>query len=198
MNSAMDLAEILERYKAGTQFSEVLKDFDFQAALDIPALVEHVQRLQKWIDDLQSGMFINCVYCGHRYGPGQEVAATMREALYEHVKVCPRHPLSAALARVAELEAECREAWGHVEKWTADRGHLVRQDANHYCPLSHRLRRLLPDGHLQPLHRSVKLRLQPTSSSHQPPTRPLPQVLVGHVLGVGRRLRWLVGGSASA
>ena len=30
---------------------------------------EKMAMLRQWIDDLQSGMYINCVYCGHRYGP---------------------------------------------------------------------------------------------------------------------------------
>ncbi|HEC62245.1 MAG TPA: hypothetical protein ENI27_08330, partial [bacterium] len=26
-----------------------------------------VKQLKQWVHDLQSGMYINCVYCGHRY-----------------------------------------------------------------------------------------------------------------------------------
>ena len=33
--------------------------------------VPEIERLKVWVDDLQSGMYVNCVYCGHRYGPGE-------------------------------------------------------------------------------------------------------------------------------
>ena len=42
-----------------------------------------IERLTQWINDCQSGMYINCVYCGHRYGPEDKVKNTMQEALYE-------------------------------------------------------------------------------------------------------------------
>lgn len=29
-----------------------------------------IKRLRDWMNDLQSGMYINCVYCGHRYQYG--------------------------------------------------------------------------------------------------------------------------------
>ena len=59
------------------------------------AAIEEIQRLQQWVSDLQSGMFVNCVYCGHRYGPDDgSTPVTMAEVLTEHVKVCPKHPMS--------------------------------------------------------------------------------------------------------
>lgn len=39
------------------------------------------ERLKHWVDDLQSGMFVNCVYCGHRYGPGETTPVSMADAL---------------------------------------------------------------------------------------------------------------------
>ncbi len=54
-----------------------------------------VAQYQRWVDDLQSGMYINCVYCGHRYGPKDKVPASMAEVLKEHVEQCPDHPMSA-------------------------------------------------------------------------------------------------------
>lgn len=35
------------------------------------------EKLKQWVHDLQSGMFINCVYCGHRYGPKDQMPATL-------------------------------------------------------------------------------------------------------------------------
>ena len=63
-----------------------------------------VERLQKWVNDLQAGMSINCVYCGHNYGPDDEVPASMAEVLKEHIAVCPKHPMS----KVVEERGEAR------------------------------------------------------------------------------------------
>ena len=66
---------------------------------------ENCKTLEQWVHDLQSGMFINCVYCGHRYGPDDEVAPTMQQALYDHIAKCPKHPLSAMKRRAERAEA---------------------------------------------------------------------------------------------
>lgn len=73
----------------------------------VQSLRKEIERLERWIDDLQSGMWINCVYCGHRYGPGTKTP--MRKALEAHIAACPKHPLSAAKARIAELEERLDE-----------------------------------------------------------------------------------------
>ncbi len=66
--------------------------------LDLFATIEAQQReitqMQQWVNDLQSGMYVNCVYCGHRYGPEDKVTASMADALKEHVEQCPKHPMS--------------------------------------------------------------------------------------------------------
>jgi hypothetical protein len=59
-----------------------------------------VKRLEQWISDLQSGMHLNCVYCGHRYGPGVSV-----EVLHDHIQQCPHHPLT----RVQHLLVDAME-----------------------------------------------------------------------------------------
>ena len=61
---------------------------------------------QTWINDLQAGMSINCVYCGHNYGPDNEVPATMADVLKEHIEQCPKHPMSALKDELAEARAE--------------------------------------------------------------------------------------------
>lgn len=68
------------------------------------------ERLQNWINDLQAGMYINCVYCGHNYGPDDEVPATMAEVLKEHIAMCPKHPMSGQRQRIEQLEAAIKEA----------------------------------------------------------------------------------------
>lgn len=60
---------------------------------------DEIDRLRNWIADLQSGMYINCVYCGHRYGPGESTPATMAEALKAHIEICPDHPMSSLKAK---------------------------------------------------------------------------------------------------
>jgi len=62
-------------------------------AAEAPLRAE-IERLTKWIADLQSGMYVNCVYCGHRYGPGETTPVSMADALKAHVEQCPKHPMS--------------------------------------------------------------------------------------------------------
>ena len=53
------------------------------------------ERLQNWVNDLHSGMYINCVYCGHQYGPAEQTPVAMADVLKEHIERCPQHPMSA-------------------------------------------------------------------------------------------------------
>ncbi len=80
---------------------------------DVPALLDdrddqaaEIDRLQQWVNDLQSGMYVNCVYCGHRYGPEDNVPSSMAEALKLHVEQCPKHPMSALKAKNIRLTDE--------------------------------------------------------------------------------------------
>jgi hypothetical protein len=90
---------------------------------DISNMVSDLERttarLRQWIDDLQAGCYINCVYCGHRYGPDSEVPASMAEALKEHIEQCPEHPLSAATGEMARLRAERDEEKAEADKLRA-------------------------------------------------------------------------------
>ena len=52
------------------------------------------ERLRQWIADLQSGMYINCIYCGHRYGPKENTPVSMADILKQHIEKCPEHPMS--------------------------------------------------------------------------------------------------------
>lgn len=56
--------------------------------------MSELERYKRWVDDLQSGMYINCVYCGHRYGPREDTPSSMAEVLKQHVEQCPEHPMS--------------------------------------------------------------------------------------------------------
>ena len=52
---------------------------------------------QQWVADCQSGMYVNCVYCGHRYGPQDTTPVSMAEMLKTHIAACPRHPMAKLL-----------------------------------------------------------------------------------------------------
>lgn len=56
--------------------------------------IAEIERLKVWVADLQSGMYVNCVYCGHRYGPGETTPVTMADALKAHVAQCAEHPMA--------------------------------------------------------------------------------------------------------
>jgi len=66
----------------------------FPTVQETPEDTPEVARLKKWVADLQSGMYVNCVYCGHRYGPGETTPASMANALKKHIEQCPEHPMS--------------------------------------------------------------------------------------------------------
>jgi len=66
-------------------------------------LETEVERLKQWVKDLHSGMYINCVYCGHRYGPNPGTPVAMADVLRAHIEQCPEHPLSKARAENAAL-----------------------------------------------------------------------------------------------
>lgn len=82
----------------------------------VHSLYHDREQLKQWVSDCQSGMYINCVYCGHRYGPKgspESIPAaedhgemTMAEALRRHIEVCEKHPMSALRKAVERLENE--------------------------------------------------------------------------------------------
>jgi hypothetical protein len=73
----------------------------------IRALRDERASLRRWVADLQSGMYINCVYCGHRYGPDSGTPVAMADVLKAHIERCPEHPL-------ARLRKEARRAIGKI------------------------------------------------------------------------------------
>jgi hypothetical protein len=67
--------------------------------------VEEIVRLCTRVDELQSGMYINCVYCGHYYGPDDETPESMADVIREHIEQCPKHPMSVLRIRVDQAIA---------------------------------------------------------------------------------------------
>jgi len=98
------------------QLVRKLRDTLASSESEVRTLRQECSRLRSWVSDCQAGMYINCVYCGHRYGPDDEVPAAMADVLKEHIKQCPDHPMSACKnevrtlrQRVAELETERKD-----------------------------------------------------------------------------------------
>jgi DNA repair exonuclease SbcCD ATPase subunit len=80
-----------------------LESVNDACALREQELESEVQRLKQWVADCQSGMYINCVYCGHRYGTREDTPVAMADVLKEHIEQCPQHPLSAMKKAHEEL-----------------------------------------------------------------------------------------------
>lgn len=86
--------------------------------------VEEIKCLKAWVSDLQSGMWVSCVYCGHRYGPRETTPVTMADALKAHVAECPKHPMSGLLASLKEFQQ-------HIVY--DDEGDLTREEFSAMC-----------------------------------------------------------------
>ena len=82
---------------------------------DNTELVEEVKRLKEWVNDLQSGMYINCVYCGHQYGPKDKVPCSMADVLKKHIEKCPKHPMSE-LKKQVNMWKRTAEKWQKTAK----------------------------------------------------------------------------------
>lgn len=91
-------------------------------------LTDEVARLRACVSDLQSGLYVNCVYCGHRYGPGETTPVSMADALKAHVEQCPEHPMSALKARERALVEALRPlAQKSISSlWTMDERDSIR------------------------------------------------------------------------
>lgn len=79
-----------------------------------------IHRLKRWVDDLQSGMYVNCVYCGHRYGPGDTTPVSMADALKEHVQQCREHPMSALRRERDRLASEVERLAQRLEQFALE------------------------------------------------------------------------------
>lgn len=67
------------------------------------AVDQELARYKQWVSDLQSKMYVNCIYCGHRYGPVQDTPVALADVLKQHIEQCPSHPMSQLKVRNAEL-----------------------------------------------------------------------------------------------
>ena len=65
-----------------------------------------IKEMNEWVNDLQSKMYVNCVYCGHRYGPKESTPVSMADCLKAHIEKCPKHPMSKLKQQIADLKRE--------------------------------------------------------------------------------------------
>jgi len=95
------------------------------AAITMDKMMAENERLEKWVNDLQAGMYINCVYCGHNYGPDNEVPATMADILKEHIEQCPEHPMSKLTVEKEKMQAVVEAATELKDNMNNDLGVLI-------------------------------------------------------------------------
>lgn len=85
--------------------------------LELPAVTvaarDRIMRLSRWVNQLQSGMTINCVYCGHCYGPADTTPVTRAEILTAHLEVCLQHPMNALKRENEQLRAKVKKLESH-------------------------------------------------------------------------------------
>lgn len=96
--------------KLELQAADLIESLQAQLAENETTAIAERETLQQWVNDLQSGMYVNCVYCGHRYGPSETTPVSMADALKEHIENCPKHPMSALKAQLAESQRRERAA----------------------------------------------------------------------------------------
>lgn len=85
-------------------------------------MVDEINRLEKenvqlkqWVNDCQSGMYVNCVYCGYRYGPKENTPTSMADILKEHIEKCPKHPMSELKNKLESLQNQVIEFCGWLK-----------------------------------------------------------------------------------
>lgn len=80
-----------------------LDELELQARLRLTRPPWSSLAISSGFPDLQSKMYVNCIYCGHRYGPDPDTPVAIAEVLKQHIEECPSHPMSLLKARNAAL-----------------------------------------------------------------------------------------------
>lgn len=62
-----------------------------------------VDRLKAWVADLQAGMYVACVYCGHRLAGREAASSKWSDALRAHIETCSQHPVSKLKVQLEEM-----------------------------------------------------------------------------------------------
>ena len=84
-------------------------------------------KLREWISDLQSGFYVNCVYCGYRYGKKGEVPTSQADVLKGHIEQCPEHPMSKLKQENVDLREELEELTKNHDRLCRNYDELVKQ-----------------------------------------------------------------------
>lgn len=83
------------------------------------------EKLLAWVKDLQSGLYINCVYCGYRYGPNdKEIPADM---LRRHVAGCIQHPMGKLVRACKTVLVELDQKATYAGRLSASEAMIRRQ-----------------------------------------------------------------------
>lgn len=72
----------------------------------LASVVAQMKQLKQWIIDMQQGCYVNCVYCGHRYGPYNQTPVSQADILKAHIEQCPEHPMSFLKKENEELKQQ--------------------------------------------------------------------------------------------
>jgi DNA-directed RNA polymerase subunit RPC12/RpoP len=100
VEQAIEAERDRNRWEALLHEAETERDLDRAARKDAE---ERAARRKQWVLDLQSGMFVNCVYCGHRYGPDPGTPVAMADVLKAHIATCPEHPMAHLVAAARDV-----------------------------------------------------------------------------------------------
>jgi len=88
-----------------------------------------VERLKKQVADCQSGMWVSCIYCGHRYGPKATTPVTQADLLTKHAEQCSKHPMSTLRAEVERLEKQLADTQATAGRLQTDCDRLTGENA---------------------------------------------------------------------
>jgi len=108
MNKENTTEEIIKRLDDLGKYlsNEHNNNCDQEVCLDA---IDKIKSLERWKNDLLSGMYVNCVYCGYRYGPKENTPVSMAEILKEHIEHCPEHPMSKLKLTNEEFDKQHKE-----------------------------------------------------------------------------------------
>ena len=81
-------------------------------------LLRLVDEARKWAEEtvraIRSERTVTCIFCGQAYDKG--TPDSQDAVLYEHIKVCEKHPLRAAEQKIKEQAEELR-IWHKADEW---------------------------------------------------------------------------------
>ncbi len=119
-----------------------------------------LERYKRWINDLQSGMYVNCVYCGHRYGPAKDTPVSMADALKAHIENCPAHPMSKLKTENALLKQRCDQEYLNGVKYAI---YEIMKEADIYGSNTIRNSGDTVDGMCAQAAQTIKERMKPAT-----------------------------------